>query len=74
MTGDERAHALKKSSILDVLNSEFDKAVKFSLTKRGYTHILSMNQLISFIVVVFLCNIKSKATRDHVLRLQPLSS
>ena len=27
-----------------MLNNEFDRAVKFSLTKRGYTHILNMNQ------------------------------
>ena len=46
VTGDERAHARNKSSIFDVLNNEFDRAVKFFLTKRGYTHILSMNQLI----------------------------
>ena len=60
LTGDERAHAQNKSSsIFDVLNNEFDRAVKFSVTKRGYTHILRMNQLI---VVVFLCNIKLKAT------------
>ena len=45
MTGDERAHAQIKSSILDVLNNESDRAVKFSLTKRGYMHILRMNQL-----------------------------
>ena len=55
MIGDERAHAQNKSFILDVLNNEFDRAVKFSLTKRGYIHILRMNQLI---VVVF----KLKAT------------
>ena len=59
VTGDERAHAQNKSFILDALNNEFDRAVKFSLTKRGYTHILRMNQLI---VVAFLCNIKLKAT------------
>ena len=45
MTGDERAYAQIKSSILDVLNNESDRAVKFSLTKRGYMHILRMNQL-----------------------------
>ena len=33
---DERAHARNKSSNLDVLNSEFERAVKFSLTKGGY--------------------------------------
>ena len=58
VTGDERAHAQNKSFILDALNKEFDRAVKFSLTKRGDTHILRMNQLI---VVAFLCNIKLKA-------------
>ena len=35
MTGDERAHARDKSSNLEELNNEFDKVVKFSLTKRG---------------------------------------
>ena len=45
---DKRAHARNKSSNLDVLNSEFDRAVKFSLTKRCYKHILTMNrQLVS---------------------------
>ena len=29
VTGDERAHARNKSSIFDVLNNEFDRAVKF---------------------------------------------
>ena len=46
VTGDERAHARNKSSIFDVLNNVFDRAMKFFRTKRGYTHILSMNQLI----------------------------
>ena len=44
VTGDERAHAPNKSSksrpFFAVLNSKFDRAVKFFLTKRGYTHIL----------------------------------
>ena len=45
---DERAHARDKSSNLDVLNSEFERAVKFSLTKFCYKHILTMNrQLVS---------------------------
>ena len=45
---DERAHARNKSSNLDVLNSEFEKGVTLSLTKRGYKHILTMNrQLVS---------------------------
>ena len=35
VTGDERAHARDKSSNLEELNNEFDKVVKFSLTKRG---------------------------------------
>ena len=35
VTGDERAHARDKSSNLEGLNNEFDKVVKFSLTKRG---------------------------------------
>ena len=59
VTGDERAHAQNKSFILDVLNNEFDRALKFSPAKRGYTHILRMNQLIAFFVF---CNIKLKAT------------
>ena len=29
VTGDERAHARNKSLIFDVLNNEFDRAVKF---------------------------------------------
>ena len=45
---DERAHARNISSNLDVLNSEFERGVTFSLTKRGYKHILTMNrQLVS---------------------------
>lgn len=36
-TDDERAHARDKYSNLEVLNNEFDRVVKFSLTKRGYT-------------------------------------
>ena len=45
---DERAHSRNKSFNLDVLNSEFERAVKFPLTKRGYEHILTMNrQLVS---------------------------
>ena len=45
---DGRAHARNKSSNLDVLNSEFERAVKFYLTKRGHKHILTMNrQLVS---------------------------
>ena len=46
MTGNEREHAQNKFSILDVLNNKFDRAVKFSLTKSAYMHILSINQLI----------------------------
>ena len=41
-------HAQNKFSNLRlffyVLNNESDRAVKFSLTKRSYTHILNMNQ------------------------------
>ena len=52
-TGDERAHAWNTFSkwqpCFDVLNNEFDSAVKFSLTKRGY------DQLI-FVVVVCIIN------------------
>ena len=33
MTGEKRAHAQNKSSILDVLNNKFDRAVKFSLNR-----------------------------------------
>ena len=48
MSGDERMQAQNKFSnsrpFFYVLNNEFDRAVKFSLTKRGYTHILNMNQ------------------------------
>ena len=50
MTGDERAQARNKSSksgpFFDVLNNEFVRAVRFSITKRVDKHILSMNQLI----------------------------
>ena len=46
MTGDERAHARDKSSNLEELNNEFDKVVKFSLTKRGlYTYLKEGLQL-----------------------------
>ena len=34
-TDDERAHARNKSSIFDVLNNEFDRAVKSFLAKLG---------------------------------------
>ena len=53
VTGDERAHARNKSSIFDVLNNEFDRAVKFFLSIRGYAHILSMNQLIFVFLLSF---------------------
>ena len=40
VTGDERAHARNKSSIFDVLNSEFDRAVKFFSNKTWlYAHL-----------------------------------
>ena len=62
MTGEERVHAGNKSSksrpFFDLLNNKFDRAVKFFLTKRGYTFILSMNQLIGCCA----CNIKFNAT------------
>ena len=46
MTGDETAHARDKSSNLEELNNEFDKVVKFSLTKRGlYTYLKKGLQL-----------------------------
>ena len=46
MTGDERAHARDKSSNLEKLTNEFDKVVKFSLTKRGlYTYLKKELQL-----------------------------
>ena len=46
MTGDERAHARDKSSNLEKLTSEFDKVVKFCLTKRGlYTYLKEGLQL-----------------------------
>ena len=37
-----------------MLNNEFDRAVKFFLSKRGYAHILSMNQLIFVFFLIFL--------------------
>ena len=40
VTGDERAHAQNKSSIFDVLNNEFDRAVKFFSNKTWlYAHL-----------------------------------
>ena len=40
VTGDERAHARNKSSIFDVLNNEFDRAVKFFSNKTWlYAHL-----------------------------------
>ena len=46
VTGDERTHARDKSSNLEELNNEFDKVVKFSLTKRGlYTYLKEGLQL-----------------------------
>ena len=44
MTVDERAQARNKSSVLDVLKNEFDRTVKFSLKRRGYTHIWSKSK------------------------------
>ena len=41
-------------TIFDVLNNEFDRAVKFFRSKRGYAHILSMNQLIFVPFLIFL--------------------
>ena len=48
VTGNESAHAQSKSSIFDVLINKSDRAMKFFLTKCGYTYIsqVSMNQLI----------------------------
>ena len=40
----ERALTLTCGRFFYVLNNEFDRAMKLSLTKRGYTHILNMNQ------------------------------
>ena len=54
-TDDERAHARNKSSIFDVLNNEFDRAVKSFLAKLG----LWTNW---FVVVFALFNIKFNAT------------
>ena len=40
VTGDERAHARNKSSIFDVLNNQFDRAVKFFPNKKWlYAHL-----------------------------------
>ena len=40
VTGDERVHAQNKSSIFDVLNNEFDRAVKFFSDKTWlYAHL-----------------------------------
>ena len=53
VAGDERVDAGDKSSIFDVLNNEFERAKNFFPTKRGYLHILSTNQLIFVVFVLF---------------------
>ena len=55
VTGDERAHARNKSSIFDVLNNEFDRAVKFFSDKTWLYAWL-------FFVVFVLFNIKFNVT------------
>ena len=71
VTGDVGAHAwtkcLKPRPFLDLLNNEFDRAVKFSLPKRGYTHILSMNQLICCCRHAFVTNEPQRTSAGRLI-------
>ena len=60
----ERVHSRNKSLTLDVLNNEFDRALKSSLTNMviEYTHILNINRLIVIVVLVLCNNIKFDKT------------
>ena len=60
----ERVPSRNKSLTLDVLNNEFDRALKSSLTNMviEYTHILNINRLIVIVVVVLCNNIKFDKT------------
>ena len=59
VTGNESAHAQSKSSIFDVLINKSDRAMKFFLTKCGYTYIL---QVTNFMLFLFFFNIKFNVT------------
>ena len=60
----ERVPSRNKSLTLDVLNNEFDRALKSSLTNVviEYTHILNINRLIVIVVLVLCNNIKFDKT------------
>ena len=60
----ERVPSRNKSLTLDVLNNEFDRALKSSLTNMviEYTHILNINRLIVIVVLVLCNNIKFDKT------------
>ena len=60
----ERMPSRNKSLTLDVLNNEFDRALKSSLTNMviEYTHILNINRLIVIVVLVLCNNIKFDKT------------
>ena len=60
----ERVPSRNKSLTLDVLNNEFDRALKSSLTNMviEYTRILNINRLIVIVVLVLCNNIKFDKT------------
>ena len=67
----ERVPSRNKSLTLDVLNNEFDRALKSSLTNMviEYTHILNINRLIVIVVLVPCNNIKFDKTVNSNLIL-----
>ena len=63
VTGDEREHARNKSSIIDVLNNEFDRTVKFFSDKTWlYAHL--KDEPTNFLLFLFF--LTSNSTRQLV--------
>ena len=64
VTGYERAHAWNKSSIFDMLNNQFDRAVKFIFFsfKTWLCAHLKYEPTINFCVLFYLFNVKFNAT------------
>ena len=63
VTGDEREHARNRSSIIDVLNNEFDRTVKFFSNKTWlYAHL--KDEPTNFLLFLFF--LTSNSTRQLV--------
>ena len=53
VTGDERAHARNKSSIFDVLNNEFDRAVTFFFSNKTWLYAHLKYEPTNFLLFLF---------------------